>query len=561
MTSAHPGVDAGPEPRIAYPAATEASRPALIGLLAREIAHAVVSYSRSVLTLIFSFGMPLLWLGLIGLAAGNAVIDEQTGLRVMQFAAPTAIAMGCLFATLPSVATSVGEAKERLVLKRLRGTPLPTLVYVLGQTIAAAIVAAVSVIVTIGVAWAVYDVQVQADTLLPMTVTILLALATFSTLGVAVAALAPGARAAEAISIGSAVTLSFISGIFIIGGGLPDWLGRVADVFPLKPFVTTLQEQFNPYSTESGWDAAALAVIAAWGVGAAIVAVLAFRRTPGGGGSGSARPAATSAPAEAAALRVTAASPSPARRVAAQVAAGLRVMLRRPGDLFFAIVVPLGLFLLLVTMQRGVPSLDTPTLVSTTAASMATWGVAVVAFMNVAEWIARARETGVLKRLRGTPLDTLELALGRGAASLVLALAVCAVLLAVGAIVYGLVVTVGGIAVGTLVVLVAVAAFVACALLLASLVSSARAVGALALVILFTLAFFSDVFLVGGPDWMSAVGRLFPLAHLRTGLAEAWHPDGATMPWADLGVLAAWAVGAGLVTWLVTLRRRRVPAR
>jgi indolepyruvate ferredoxin oxidoreductase len=32
--------------------------------------------------------------------------------------------MGCLFSAYPAVATSVGEAKERLVLKRLRGTPL-----------------------------------------------------------------------------------------------------------------------------------------------------------------------------------------------------------------------------------------------------------------------------------------------------------------------------------------------------------------------------------------------------------------------------------------------------
>ena len=542
----------------AYPAVVEsARRPSIAGLLGRQVVHALVSYARSLLTLIFSFGMPLLWLGLIGLVAGNAVIDEQTGLRVMQFATPTAIAMGCLFSAFPAVATSVGEAKERLVLKRLRGTPLPALVYVLGQTIAASVVGAVSVLVTIGVAWVFYEVRIPDGSIGPITVTILLALATFSALGVAVAALTPRARAAEALSIGSAVTLAFISGVFLIGAGLPEWIERVAGVFPLKPFVTTLQEQFDPYSTESGWDAAALAVIAAWGVGAAVVAMLAFRRSPEkAGGARTARGPVAEAPVDAGALTVSAASPSAARRVAAQGGAGLRVMLRRPGDLFFAIIVPLGLFLLLIVMQQGDPTLDTPTLLSSTAASMATWGVAVVGFMNVADWVARARETGVLKRLRGTPLDTLELGIGRGAASLVLAFAVCAVLLAVGAIVYGMAVTLGGVAVGVLVVMVAVAAFVACALLLATLVSSARAVGALALVILFTLAFFSDVFLVGGPEWMRAVGRLFPLAHLRTGLAAAWHPDGATVPWVDLAVLAAWAVGAGVLAWVVSRRRR-----
>ena len=352
------------------------------------------------------------------------------------------------------------------------------------------------------------------------------------------------------------MSLAFISGIFIVGAGLPEWLERIAGVFPLKPFVTTLQDQFDPYSTGSGWDAAALAVIVAWGVGGAVVAVLAFRPVPGRARRGRAAGAAAESPVDASALRATATRPSAMRRAATQGGAGLRVMQRRPGDLFFAIVVPLGLFLLLITMQRGDPELDVPTLVSSTAASMATWGVAVVAFMNVADWVARARETGVLKRLRGTPLDLVEVGIGRGAASLVLSFAVCAVLLAVGAVAYGMRVTFGGAVVAALVVAVAVAAFIACALLLASLVSSARAVGALALVILFTLAFFSDVFLVGGPEWMSAVGRVFPLAHLRTGLALAWHPDGATMPWADLGVLAAWAVAAGLATALLSRRRR-----
>ena len=34
------------------------------------------------------------------------------------------------------------------------------------------------------------------------------------------------------------------------------------------------------------------------------------------------------------------------------------------------------------------------------------------------------------------------------------------------------------------------------------------------------------VFLVGGPEWMRAIGNVFPLAHLRAGLLEAWRPDG-----------------------------------
>jgi hypothetical protein len=75
------------------------------------------------------------------------------------------------------------------------------------------------------------------------------------------------------------------------------------------------------------------------------------------------------------------------------------------------------------------------------------------------------------------------------------------------------------------------------------------------LLLLFVIAFFSDVFLVGGPEWMRAIGNVFPLAHLRTGLLEAWRPDGPFVAWASIGVLVAWAVGAALATWLLQRSR------
>ena len=88
----------------------------------------------------------------------------------------------------------------------------------------------------------------------------------------------------------------------------------------------------------------------------------------------------------------------------------------------------------------------------------------------------------------------------------------------------------------------------------------ARAAGAASLMILFVMAFFSDVFLVGGPDWMRAIGAIFPLAHVREGLLQAWRPDGPVVAWWSLAVLAAWAVGAASVTWLVSRARGEASA-
>ncbi|WP_448002109.1 ABC transporter permease [Agromyces bauzanensis] len=524
--------------------------------LGAQFRHAVVSLWRSLIVLIFSFGMPLAWLVLIGFVAGNAVLDESTGLRVMQFAAPSAIAMGAFFATMPSVAVAVGEAKDRLVLKRLRTTPMPSWAYVAGQVLAAASFGAASVGATVFVAWLAYDVRLPAASVWPFIVTVLLALASFCALGIAVASVAPSARIAETVSVAVAVTLAFISGVFVIGGALPAWLEAVASALPLKPFLVAMQDQFDPGNEGAQWALPQLAVIAAWGVVGVVVSMVAFRWQPAMRRAPAAARSAEPTRLAPAVASTTRTRPSTAlSRIGAQSAAALRVAARRPGDLFFAVAVPLGLFLLLVTLQGNVMRADGIPVATFTAASMATWGIAVIAFMNTAESFARSRERGVLKRLAATPSSVGELIAGRSVAAVVLGVLVAATLLAVMVFAYDTTVTLGGLAIGLVVTIVGVASLVACGHLLAAALPSARAVGSVALILLFVLAFFSEVFLVESPEWMEPVGAVFPLVHLQHGLTAAWTPDAPTVPWLDLAVLAAWGAAAG--AGAVLLERRR----
>ena len=545
---------------------------------ATQAAHAVRGLLGSVIAVIFSFGMPIAWLVLIGFVAGNAVVDPTTGVRVMQYATPSAVAMGAFFATLPSVAIAVGEAKEHLVLKRLRSTPMPGWAFVAGQVGAAAVFGAVSVAITMLLALTVYGVRLPAASVFPFVLTVTVALLAYCALGMAVASLTRSARLAEVISIGSAVVLSFISGVFVIGDGLPAWLDAVARVFPLEPFVTALQAQFDPAAGGVPWAFPQLAVIAAWGIVGAITATAAFRwvpsarprpgRDPESVGSAAA-PARTTGADDSASQtaaggvgsnRATEASirTRSTRRVMAHADLALRTTLHRPGDLFFAIAVPVGLFLLLMAIG-GAEREDGIPIVTFTAASMATWGIAVVAYMNTAESFARSRERGVLKRLASTPTGMGELVIGRGAASGVLAVVVAAVLVATGALAFGLHATPTGLLLSVVVVVFGAASLVACAHLLVAAVPSTRAVGAIALLSLFVLAFFSEVFLADPPPWMQAVGAVFPLAHLQHGLTATWLPDAPTVPWTDLLVLIAWTVGAGAAA--VALSRRSRAAR
>ncbi|MGR0219740.1 ABC transporter permease [Agromyces sp. ZXT2-6] len=549
----------------APPGAVDAGRPAAAGMLARRTVHVLRSLWRARIAFVFTFGLPLVWLVLIGIVAGNEVVDPTTGLRVMQFAAPTAIAMGCLFATLPSIAIGVAEDREKLVLKRLRGTPLPGWAYVTAQVLAVTLLGAAAVAVVLGVAMIAYDVVIPDGAALPLVVTILIALASFSALGIAIASLLPSARATESVTIGAAVVLAFVSGIFVIGT-LPAWIDTIAWFGPLKPFVVSLQELFDPYDDLPPWNLRNLAIVAAWGVGGAIVAAVAFRweprfgRGPHGGRGRVDRPvradAAAGAPPAAPVTRVEARPSTVASRVLGQVAAALRSTVRRPGDLFFAVAIPVGLMWLLVTLQENGERDGIP-IVTSTAAAMCAWGVAVVAFMNTADWVSRAAERGQLKRLRGTPLSTGELGAGRGVATVLVSWAIATALLLLGLLAFGLRTTAGGLALGAVVLVLAVVSLAACGLLLATALPDNRAAGAAALMMLFVVAFLSDVFLVGGPDWMSRIGAAFPLSHLRIALLEAWRPDGPLVAWTSIGVLALWAVGASVAVWLLVRSRAR----
>jgi ABC-type multidrug transport system permease subunit len=549
----------------AEPEAVDAGRPGAAGVLARRTAHVLRSLWRARIAFVFTFGLPLVWLVLIGIVAGNEVVDPASGLRVMQFAAPTAIAMGCLFATLPSIAIGVAEDREKLVLKRMRGTPLPGWAYVTSQVLAVTLLGAASVAVVLAVAMIAYDVVIPEGAALPLVVTILVALASFSALGIAIASLLPSARATESVTIGAAVVLAFVSGIFVIGT-LPDWIDTIAWFGPLKPFVVSLQELFDPYDDLPAWNLRNLAIIAAWGVGGAIVAAVAFRweprfgRGPHGGRGATAPPvrtdAAAGARAAASVTRIEARPSTVVARVLGQVAAALRSTLGRPGDLFFAVAIPVGLMWLLVTLQENGERDGIP-IVTSTAAAMCAWGVAVVAFMNTADWVSRAAERGQLKRLRGTPLSLGELGAGRGVAAVIVSWAIAGALLLLGALAFGLTTTAAGVALGAVVLVLAVASLAACGLLLATALPDNRAAGAAALMILFVVAFLSDVFLVGGPEWMSRIGEFFPLSHLRIALLEAWRPDGPVVAWTSVGVLALWAVGASVAVWLLGRIRRR----
>jgi ABC-2 type transport system permease protein len=189
------------------------------------------------------------------------------------------------------------------------------------------------------------------------------------------------------------------------------------------------------------------------------------------------------------------------------------------------------------------------------------YGVLTSCFMSLAMSFAFARDTGVLKRVQGSPLPWWAFVAGRVGASLVVAGAMTATVLTLGWAAYGVPVrsaTLPGLA---LTLALGVICFTLLGIGISRLIP-AESGGPILGALVFPVAFVSSVFfpMDGAPQWLTDVGRVLPLRPLADGLQAAFDPRtaGPGFVGGDLLALAVWIlVGAWLMMRFVrTLTRQ-----
>jgi ABC-2 type transport system permease protein len=553
-------------------------------LLFGQVRYANRGFWRTPVSAFFTIVFPLSFLVILSALYGNELIDQESGLRLAQYTTPVFAVFGVCMACMVSLAIAVAYARAYGVLKRLRGTPLPPSIHIAGRVGSALWVSMIATVVMVGVGVVLYGVQIIWENMPALLLTFLVGIACFCAIGLAIAALAPTPSAAQAIGNGSLILLSFISGIFGFAD-LPSWMERIALVFPLKHFVDPAAAAFNPYVDAStpSWDD--LAVMAVWGLAAALVVRRAFRWDPTPGRpaptrgrrrgpavdvvepeEGAAAPWAPQAAADVAGepaapgpdlpagpMAVTEAGPpGPWPLVAGQARYAALQVLRDPTSLFFAIAFPVLLvtfFSLIYGSEAQWGGLPLPQYL---AAAFAVYGVATTAFVNLPGSIADQRAQWVLKRLRGTPMPPISYLAGRILAALVLGLATVVLVFVVAVAFLTVSLPPSTWAATTLTFTVAIICFAACGLALVALVDSSQAVIAVSLCLLLPLSFISDIFISVGqmPTVLNAIGWTFPLRHAVHAAVTAtsggaldsvfWNNLGVLVLWTGIGLLVAW---------------------
>ena len=234
---------------------------------------------RNPASVFFTVMLPLIFLLIFATIFGNDEIEER-GVKTTTYYVPAIISLAVISATMQSLAINLTQDRERGLLKRVRGTPLPTYVFVAGRVGNSLVVSVLMVVLVAVIGRLIYDVSIPTERLPAVLVALAVGAFSFCCLGFALTAAIPSEDAAPAISNAVVLPLYFISGIFIPDSEIPQGVLNFADLFPIRHFFEAFFIAWDPNTTGAGFDWGDLAIVAAWGVAGLLVALFAFRWEP-----------------------------------------------------------------------------------------------------------------------------------------------------------------------------------------------------------------------------------------------------------------------------------------
>ena len=215
-----------------------------------------------------------------------------------------------------------------------------------------------------------------------------------------------------------------------------------------------------------------------------------------------------------------------------------RAFWRNPPAAFFTFVFPL-LFMVIFNVLFGADAAGffTPAII--------VFGVVTATYTNLAMTVTIARDAGILKRIRGTPLPPWAYLAGRIGHAVLVALLLVVIVAAFGAVAYGVPVPWDALPAILLVLAVSAAAFSALGLAVSGLIPNADAAPAVVNATILPVLFISNVFIQmeNAPDWLDAISHLLPVRHFADAMMELYARGAdAGVPWTEVGVITLWGV-------------------
>jgi ABC-2 type transport system permease protein len=244
-----------------------------------------------------------------------------------------------------------------------------------------------------------------------------------------------------------------------------------------------------------------------------------------------------------------------------QVAYTNKAFWRNPASAFFTFAFPL-MFLVIFTAIFGSGQVTTASGVTVSTSTfyvpaIAAFSVITACYTNIAISLSFTRDTGVLKRIHGTPLPAWSYLAGRIIHAVLMAVLLVALCAAFGAVAYHATLPSSGLPAFVLTLVVGAASFCALGIALTAFIPNADAAPAVVNASILPLLFISNVFipLQNPPAWMDALSNVFPVRHFADALVGSFLAvNGSGIQGIDLVVVGVWgvvglAIGVRFFSW------------
>lgn len=242
-----------------------------VALTLRQVAYVNRAFWRNPAAAFFTFAFPLIFL---------VIFTTIFGREAARFFTGGILTLSIVSATFTNLAMSVTFAREEGILKRVRGTPLPPLAYLAARMLHAVAIGLVLAVIVIAYGALAAGVDVPWAGLPTLLAALVIGSAALCALGLAVSTLIPNADAAPAVVNAAVLPLYFISNVFTPADQLPDWLDAISMLFPIRHLADAVASVYSAAPSAPAFPGVELAIVAAWGIGAALFALRFFRWEP-----------------------------------------------------------------------------------------------------------------------------------------------------------------------------------------------------------------------------------------------------------------------------------------
>src|SRR5580700_3650021 len=244
-------------------------------IVGRQLVAEQKSFWRNPTSAGFTFVFPIMFLVIFSTINSGAKLGQSFGkISYTEYYVPGILAFAVIAACFTNLAINLARLRDDGVLKRKRGTPLPAWALLGGMIANVIVISIILSAITIGVGIAVYGNEAPRHVLW-LLLSLALGAGTFCALGVAATGIVPNTAAAPAVTNFLVFPLLFLSGTFFPVSS--HVLSVISDVFPVRPFQQALYQSTDPQHNVGHPVWRYLAILAAWLLGAVIVAATTFR--------------------------------------------------------------------------------------------------------------------------------------------------------------------------------------------------------------------------------------------------------------------------------------------